>query len=249
MKKISDEKKCVICLALVIMMGLLLFYTYADDSGKNQHEGIIRLHVIANSNKVGDQALKLKVRDAVLEYMGKQDELKDVDETREYLEDNLPRLEKIAEGIIASEGYNYTADVQMGVRYIPQKIYGDITFPAGNYEALNITIGSGRGENWWCVLFPPLCLLEEGTESAGSLTPEEIEKLKQQGFLTESGEISESVLNSSGISSGDEILAENQSEKAGGSSENTEDGTKTDSLTDKKTLRLKWKTMEILNGK
>lgn len=165
LKKISDEKKCVICLALVILMGFLMFYTYIDD-GNNEHEGIIRLHVIANSDTAGDQALKLKVRDAVIEYMEKQDDLHSSDETRSYLEDNLGRLEKIAEGVIASEGYDYPANAKLGVRYIPEKTYGDITFPAGNYEALNITIGSGEGENWWCVLFPPLCLLDEGTEQS-----------------------------------------------------------------------------------
>ena len=158
MKKMSDEKKCVLCLALVILMGFILFYTYIGDS-QNQYEGIVRLHVLANSDTVEDQALKLKVRDAVIEYMEKQDDLNSAGEARKYLSENLNRLEKIAEGVIASEGYDYSARV----RYIPEKAYGGITFPAGNYEALNITIGRGEGENWWCVLFPPLCLLEEGT--------------------------------------------------------------------------------------
>ena len=162
MKKMSDEKKCVLCLALVILMGFILFYTYIGDS-QNQYEGIVRLHVLANSDMVEDQALKLKVRDAVIEYMEKQDDLNSAGEAREYLIENLNRLEKIAEGVIASEGYDYSARADLGVRYIPEKAYGGITFPAGNYEALNITIGRGEGENWWCVLFPPLCLLEEGT--------------------------------------------------------------------------------------
>ena len=143
----SDERKCVIALILVLFMGLLLVYTYAGDGCRNDHEGILRLHVIANSNKVGDQALKLKVRDAVIEYMADQKDLKTVDETREYLKENKKRLQRIAEGIIAAQGYDYPAAVELGVRYIPQKTYGDITFPAGNYEALNITIGSGQGEN------------------------------------------------------------------------------------------------------
>lgn len=162
MKKMSDEKKCVLCLALVILMGFILFYTYIGDS-QNQYEGIVRLHVLANSDTVEDQALKLKVRDAVIEYMEKQDDLNSAGEAREYLSENLNRLEKIAEGVIASEGYDYSARADLGVRYIPEKAYGGNTFPAGNYEALNITIGRGEGENWWCVLFPPLCLLEEGT--------------------------------------------------------------------------------------
>lgn len=166
MRNLSDEKKCIILLALTIFMGILLFYTYIGDGDReNDYEGIIRLHVIANSNTVGDQALKLKVRDAVIAYMDDQTNLGTVDKTREHLEGNLDRLEAIANGVIAAEGYNYTAKADIGVRYIPEKNYGDITFPAGNYEALNITLGHGDGENWWCVLFPPLCLLDEGTEN------------------------------------------------------------------------------------
>lgn len=158
-------------------MGFLLFYTYGGD--QNQHQGILRLHVIANSNTVGDQALKLKVRDEILAFMEKQEDLKTAEDTRSFVEDNRRSLEKIAEGVIASEGYDYPARASIGVRYIPEKTYGDITFPSGNYEALNITLGEGRGENWWCVLFPPLCLLEEGTEPGDdSLTEEERLRLK-----------------------------------------------------------------------
>ena len=102
MKKMSDEKKCVLCLALVILMGFILFYTYIGDS-QNQYEGIVRLHVLANSDTVEDQALKLKVRDAVIEYMEKQDDLNSAGEARKYQSENLNRLEKIAEGVIASE--------------------------------------------------------------------------------------------------------------------------------------------------
>ena len=167
-RQLPDEKKCVILLVLTILMGFLLFYTYIGDS-ENDHEGIIRLHVIANSNTVGDQALKLKVRDAVIAYMDDQKGLSTVDETRDFLKNDLKRLETIADGIIAAEGYDYSAKANIGVRYIPEKTYGDITFPAGNYEALNITLGEGEGENWWCVLFPPLCLLEECTDASGDL--------------------------------------------------------------------------------
>lgn len=165
---LQDEKKCVILLALTILLGFLLFYTYIGDNGplhgtKSDYDGIIRLHVIANSNSPSDQRLKLKVRDAIIAYMDDQDDLDTVDDTRSYLKDNLSRFETIAAGVIATEGYDYNARADMGIRYIPEKTYGDITFPAGNYEALNITIGDGEGANWWCVLFPPLCLLDEGT--------------------------------------------------------------------------------------
>jgi len=185
LRQLPDEKKCVILLALTILMGFLLFYTYIGDK-ENDYEGILRLHVIANSNTIGDQALKMKVRDAVIAYMNDQKDLSTVDETRRHLDDNLKRFEAIAEGVIAAEGYDYTAKADLGIRYIPEKTYGDITFPAGNYEALNITIGEGKGENWWCVLFPPLCLLEEGTETpdienpAGGQTAELTESQRLQ---------------------------------------------------------------------
>jgi len=210
----SDERKCVIALILVLFMGLLLVYTYAGDGCRNDHEGILRLHVIANSNKVGDQALKLKVRDAVIEYMADQKDLKTVDETREYLKENKKRLQRIAEGVIAAQGYDYPAAVELGVRYIPQKTYGDITFPAGNYEALNITIGSGQGENWWCVLFPPLCLLDEGTAPI-------------------SGDDADS----------DPAKAANADGSSAGSY------VQSDTLTKEQKLKLRWKTLELLEGK
>ena len=176
---LSDEKKCAVLLVLTIIMGFLLFYTYGGEA--DRHEGIIRLHVVANSNAAGDQSLKLKVRDEIIGFLEKQDGLETVEETRRFLKDNKSSIEKIAEGVVASEGYSYPAEASLGVRYIPEKTYGDITFPAGSYEALDVTLGEGRGENWWCVLFPPLCLLDEGTDDSDKsdpLTEEERLRLK-----------------------------------------------------------------------
>ena len=223
----SDERKCVIALILVLFMGLLLVYTYAGDGCRNDHEGILRLHVIANSNKAGDQALKLKVRDAVIEYMADQKDLKTVDETREYLKENKKRLQRIAEGVIAAQGYDYPAAVELGVRYIPQKTYGDITFPAGNYEALNITIGSGQGENWWCVLFPPLCLLDEGTAPiSGDDTDFDPAKAAADGASSSGGSGQSSVQDSVSAAS----------------------SVHNDALTKEQKLKLRWKTLELLKG-
>lgn len=233
MRLVSDERKCVIALVLVLFMGLLLVYTYAGDGCRNDHEGILRLHVIANSNKAGDQALKLKVRDAVIEYMVDQKDLKTVDETREYLKENKKRLQRIAEGVIAAQGYDYPADVELGVRYIPQKTYGDITFPAGNYEALNITIGSGQGENWWCVLFPPLCLLDEGTEPLSGVDADS----DPAKAAAESSEMSGAAgVADSGVAAG----------SSGGS---TGASAQSDALTKEQKLKLRWKTLELLEGK
>ena len=94
-----------------------------------------------------------------------------LEESRQYIRDHLQEIEETAERIIRENGYDYTAKADLGVKWIPEKTYGQVTFPAGNYEALNITIGSGKGENWWCVLFPPLCLI--------GITPEEQEQMTE----------------------------------------------------------------------
>lgn len=244
----SDERKCVIALILVLFMGLLLVYTYAGDGCRNDHEGILRLHVIANSNKVGDQALKLKVRDAVIEYMADQKDLKTVDETREYLKENKKRLQRIAEGVIAAQGYDYPAAVELGVRYIPQKTYGDITFPAGNYEALNITIGSGQGENWWCVLFPPLCLLDEGTAPvSGDDADSDSAKAAADGARDTGGFGASEAVGSGGNAGAVGGNGSGQTSAQGSGSPSS--SAQSDALTKEQKLKLRWKTLELLEGK
>ena len=83
----------------------------------------------------------------------------DLEQSRKYLQENLTEIEETAERILRENGYDYPVRAELGVKWIPQKTYGNVIFPSGNYEALNITIGKGKGQNWWCVLFPPLCLI------------------------------------------------------------------------------------------
>lgn len=83
----------------------------------------------------------------------------DLEQSRKYIQENLAEIEDTAERIIRENGYAYSVKAELGVKWIPQKTYGNVIFPSGNYEALNITIGTGKGQNWWCVLFPPLCLI------------------------------------------------------------------------------------------
>ena len=130
--------------------------TYYINHTPNDHPGIIRLHVIANSDSKEDQELKLKVRDGILEFMNGQD---DIDDARRYINSNIEEIERISEGIIRENGYDYPATAKLKVSFIPQKSYEDLTLPAGNYEALKVTLGRGGGHNWWCVIFPQLCLI------------------------------------------------------------------------------------------
>lgn len=138
------------------------------------NEDFIRFHVIANSDSDEDQALKLKVRDRLVktiddglvrEAVAKSDGSEgesglSIGESRDYILENLDKIEAEAYQVIEEEGFDYPVTAEMCVCWIPEKTYGSVTFPAGNYEALRIMIGEAEGQNWWCVLYPPLCLID-----------------------------------------------------------------------------------------
>lgn len=138
---------------------------------------IIRLHVLANSDSPEDQALKLKVKDCVVEEM--QRKLKNVTslaDAKSTIVENIPVIEHLATEVIQKEGYSYSVTGTMENAYFPEKTYGDMTFPAGTYQALRLKIGSAEGRNWWCVLFPSLCFVDE----TYAVVPDESkEKLKK----------------------------------------------------------------------
>ncbi|MEW9094482.1 MAG: stage II sporulation protein R [Clostridiaceae bacterium] len=122
---------------------------------------VIRFHVIANSDLPEDQNLKLKVRDEVLDYIyPKLKESKDINQSREILKDNSENVKKISQKVVYDNGYKYDVDVKLLVDNFPIKSYGNITLPQGEYEAYKIIIGDGKGQNWWCVMFPPLCFVD-----------------------------------------------------------------------------------------
>lgn len=127
----------------------------------------IRFRVIANSNSDYDQEVKYKVRDEIQEYMSTI--LQNVDNigvSRDIITSNLSTIDNKISSILNKEKYNLPYNVNFGLNYFPNKEYKGISYDEGYYESLVITLGSGKGDNWWCVLFPPLCLLEaeESTE-------------------------------------------------------------------------------------
>ncbi len=143
---------------------------------------VLRMHVVANSDSEEDQCLKLKVRDAVLE-AGK--EYFDNSESAAQAEGKLipvkDELERVAKKVVEENGYDYDVKVNIGNAYFPTKTYDDdVTLPAGEYEAVNVIIGSGQGHNWWCVMFPPMCLpaAESDTELNEVLSEREYEIVK-----------------------------------------------------------------------
>lgn len=124
-------------------------------------EKLIRFHVIANSDSEEDQNLKLKVKDEVVKYL--YDYLKDsesLEESRNIILNNQEKVNNIAKEVIKREGYSYNIYSKLSIENFPEKEYGSIILPQGEYEAFRIIIGEGQGKNWWCVMFPPLCFID-----------------------------------------------------------------------------------------
>ena len=132
--------------------------------------GLIRLHVVAASDSETDQNLKLLVRDAVIRSLRENmDHVKDMEEAKAYLRENLPKIEALANGVLQNAGIHDTVTVSLRPEECGTRVYDTFTLPAGVYEALRITIGAGEGHNWWCVVFPALCVgatVEEFEETA-----------------------------------------------------------------------------------
>ncbi|MBP3952775.1 stage II sporulation protein R [Bacillus suaedae] len=153
-------------------------------------EEAIRLRILANSDSVQDQALKRDIRDAVnvaiTEWVVGIDDLEDAKKT---IENNLPAIEEIVQEELDRMGMNQSYEVSFSEVQFPTKLYGNLVYPAGLYDAVLITLGEGNGENWWCVLFPPLCFLDmsngEAVESEQAATQvqaetEEVEEVEEE---------------------------------------------------------------------
>lgn len=153
---------------IVILCVLFLFIGLMPVHGESEiYDSVLRLHVIANSDSDEDQSLKLKVRDAVLE--AGEDIFSDCvsrEDAIAAVEENIDLIESVALNTINEEGYPYSVSVEIGEEDYPTKSYGSLCFPSGEYLSLRIVIGEGAGENWWCVLFPPMCLAASSAKTS-----------------------------------------------------------------------------------
>ena len=123
------------------------------------NEELLRLHVVANSDSAEDQAVKLKVRDAVVESLREEmAKITDFEQARAYIQENLPKIQRVANDCLEALGFEGNAVATLAKEVFDTRYYDTFTLPAGVYEALRITIGAGEGKNWWCVVFPTLCL-------------------------------------------------------------------------------------------
>ncbi len=155
MKTKMIEKAVLLSLLLVILVSMVGFQRECEDISTR----VLRLHILANSDSEEDQALKLKVRDRILEE-GRDlfSATGDLSAAKEAAARNLDRLRLAAQDEIHRQGYDYAVEIELANMYFATRVYDKVTLPAGTYDALRITIGGGQGKNWWCVLFPPMCV-------------------------------------------------------------------------------------------
>lgn len=168
----------------ILLISILFFsgmYIYGevkdiDKISKGYKDKLIRFHVLANSDSDEDQELKLKVRDEIIKYLQPMlKQSKSLEQSEQIILSESENIKNIGENIIKENGYTYEVEVKLEYNNFPAKQYSNIVLPAGEYKALRILIGEAKGKNWWCVMFPPLCFVDENN---GVIDKETDEKLR-----------------------------------------------------------------------
>jgi len=173
----------LLLLAIIFICGTTMFVVKGNalhntEIQKGIAKEIIRFHVIANSDSDSDQALKLKVKDKLVERLAPLlNKASSINEARSIITDNEDLIQKIAKETINKNGYNYPVSVSLENCYFPLKLYGEYSFPPGYYEALRVRIGEAKGKNWWCVMFPPLCFVDDTYSVVDSKTDQKLKHL------------------------------------------------------------------------
>lgn len=175
-------KYSILILFLLFLYITISAFSYVNAVSNSLANSVFRLHVIANSDSNADQNLKYIVRDNVLEYMNEIcKSAKTKDEAIRIANDNLNNFRSIALNTIRDNGYDYDVSVEIGNFAFPTKTYGDISLPSGYYDALKIKIGEATGQNWWCVMFPPLCFVDVSS----GIVPDESKEIMKNDLSSE----------------------------------------------------------------
>jgi len=175
MRKKIIKALCISVVVAFACVGVIAQKAVAEQ--QNIADNVLRFHVLANSDSQDDQDLKLQVRDSVIEYVQSL-EGQNLKDTKEKILANLANIEEVAKSVINENGYNYTVLAKLEECEFPTKDYGDISLPAGIYEALRVEIGASEGHNWWCVIYPNICFVD-----AGAILPDS-SKQELKGALT-----------------------------------------------------------------
>ena len=160
MRTFKDEKISILLLLFCVMLSfMIIFIAEGFDAAYAVREECLRLHVIADTDSEADQAVKLRVRDAILAETGDVfASCRSADEAVIKAAEMKDEIKEIAEGVLRENGFGYGAEIFIEEEYFGTRQYENVSLPAGNYTALRVVLGEGGGQNWWCVMFPPLCL-------------------------------------------------------------------------------------------
>ena len=181
-KSMSIASKLIRAVSAALILSLIVSFCGFSGECNQIRERVLRLHVLANSNTDEDQQLKLKVRDTVVQTAANLfDTAENEGEAIEQARARLPEIEAAAQNRVYVEGYDYQVKAELCEMYFTTRQYETVTLPAGIYDAVRITIGEGRGKNWWCVVFPPMCLsaASDAAELSDVLDPEQEEIVTQ----------------------------------------------------------------------
>lgn len=184
-KKLMQDDEAIAKFSIVMVISLItiiiclvIVINYSNKMEGGLADKVIRFHVVANSDSTQDQLLKQQVKDEIIAYMEPLlKDSKDIQQTRDIIRGCMPFIKEVAEQVVADWEKEYSIYVGLDEANFPAKSYGDVVLPAGEYEACRVIIGEGKGENWWCVMFPPLCYLDAST---GVVPLEGKEQLEQE---------------------------------------------------------------------
>lgn len=165
----------LICFFMILMMAWESQKSDAAVAEVSIPQDSIRLRILANSDSTGDQLVKRQIRDRVVEQINQWvaglEDPQSLEQARTLIRNHLPELTELVGRELEQRGIIYSYNVELGTVPFPTKMYGGRVYPAGEYEAVRITLGAGKGQNWWCVLFPPLCFIDAGSGDAAAAAP------------------------------------------------------------------------------
>ncbi len=179
--KINDTGKVMQFMSVAtkfLLVILVICIIYGETAHDNIADNVVRLHIVANSDEPEDQELKIKVRDAILKHMQeKYPNGASREEAAGYLKSSLPIIKQIASDVMKENGSSESVDAKYGVYAFPTKEYEGMALPAGMYEAVRVELGAAEGQNWWCIMFPPLCVADA---SSLKMDEEAMNQLKRE---------------------------------------------------------------------
>lgn len=173
-------KSIILILFLFFLYFTFYSFSYTNAISSNLQEEIFRLHIIANSDSSEDQNLKLIIRDEIVKYLSSFS-FSNKEEMIYFLKTHKIEICELIKNIIKENNFDYGCSIEIGKSYYPQKRYQNIILPSGSYDGLKIKLGNSKGHNWWCVLFPPMCMIDSVTCEL----PEESEEILSSSISTE----------------------------------------------------------------